>query len=268
MTPDEVRQTLTGWCSSDENLEFTGDQHEQDADYAFGVRTRGERGAPVDLQVLQRGGDRLLIRHTASLSSSAAESAQKVLDQRPGWIWGTVDRSQNGTSAVIQTQLYLDGLNRNSFMQAVSEVAHTARLLSGTTTAAAAGAGAAAQQAYGQAQPQPSPTFGPQPSYSPTSPMPSPYQPVASQPQPQQSYTPAQQSYTPQSGAGQWVPTHTVPPQGLRAWASPDPAGPVVANLAPGLPVQVAEVRGAWARVVCSNGWVGWIDGRIIGVAA
>ena len=56
-------------------------------------------------------------------------------------------------------------------------------------------------------------------------------------------------------------------PSGDRAGA-PDPAGPVVANLAPGLPIQVAEVRGAWARVVCSNGWVGWIDGRLIGVAA
>ena len=68
--------------------------------------------------------------------------------------------------------------------------------------------------------------------------------------------------------AGGWAPSHSVPPQGLRAWGAPDPSGPVVANLAPGLPIQVAEVRGAWARVICSNGWTGWIDGRIIGVAA
>ena len=47
-----------------------------------------------------------------------------------------------------------------------------------------------------------------------------------------------------------------------------DDEGPVVATLAPGLPIQVSEVRGAWARVICSNGWTGWIDGRIIGVAA
>ena len=71
-----------------------------------------------------------------------------------------------------------------------------------------------------------------------------------------------------QQGPAPWQPTHAVPPQGLRAWAAPDPAGPVVANLAPGLPIQVSEVRGAWARVICSNGWAGWIDGRIIGVAA
>jgi hypothetical protein len=78
---------------------------------------------------------------------------------------------------------------------------------------------------------------------------------------------PQQQPYQPM-GAGGWAPTHSVPPQGMRAWAAPDPAGPVVANLAPGLPIQVTEVRGAWARVVCSNGWTGWVDGRIIGVAA
>jgi Bacterial SH3 domain len=107
-------------------------------------------------------------------------------------------------------------------------------------------------------------------------------QPAAAQPAPQPAYTPqpAQQPYqaqpvqaqpvqqAPQPAASQWVPSHSVPPQGLRAWSAPDPSGPVVANLAPGLPIQVAEVRGAWARVICSNGWTGWIDGRIIGVAA
>jgi SH3-like domain-containing protein len=41
----------------------------------------------------------------------------------------------------------------------------------------------------------------------------------------------------------------------------------VVATLGGGLPIQVTEVRGAWARVLCSNGWTGWVDGRIIGVA-
>ena len=114
-------------------------------------------------------------------------------------------------------------------------------------------------------QPLPQPSFTPQPA-----------QPLQPQPAVQPAYTPqpAQQPYqaqpvpVPQPAAAQWVPSHTVPPQGLRAWGAPDPAGPVVANLAPGLPIQVAEVRGAWARVICSNGWTGWIDGRIIGVAA
>ena len=72
-------------------------------------------------------------------------------------------------------------------------------------------------------------------------------------------------SRTPQQAA--FAPTHTVPPQGMQAWAAPDPNGAVVATLGGGLPIQITEVRGAWARVLCSNGWVGWVDGRIIGVA-
>lgn len=115
-------------------------------------------------------------------------------------------------------------------------------------------------------QPLPQPSFTPQPAQ--------PALPVQAQPAPQPSFAPQpaqpyQAQPVPQPApAAQWVPSHSVPPQGLRAWNAPDPSGPVVANLAPGLPIQVAEVRGAWARVICSNGWTGWIDGRIIGVAA
>jgi hypothetical protein len=61
-----------------------------------------------------------------------------------------------------------------------------------------------------------------------------------------------------------WNPGHKVPPQGMQAWAAPDPNGAVVATLGGHLPVQVAEMRGAWARVICSNGWQGWVDGRLL----
>ena len=125
-----------------------------------------------------------------------------------------------------------------------------------------------APSGFPMGQPLPQPSFTPQPA-----------QPVQAQPAVQPAYTPQPaQTYQAQpvqaqpvpqpAPASQWVPSHSVPPQGLRAWGAPDPSGPVVANLAPGLPIQVAEVRGAWARVICSNGWTGWIDGRIIGVAA
>jgi hypothetical protein len=36
----------------------------------------------------------------------------------------------------------------------------------------------------------------------------------------------------------------------------------VVARLDPFLPVRVVERAGDWARVVCSNAWEAWIDGR------
>lgn len=59
-----------------------------------------------------------------------------------------------------------------------------------------------------------------------------------------------------------WSPTHAVPPGGMQAWGVPDPATPAVANLDPGLPLRVVETAGDWARVVASNGWTGWVDGR------
>jgi hypothetical protein len=59
-----------------------------------------------------------------------------------------------------------------------------------------------------------------------------------------------------------WRPTHRVPAEGVRTWAAPDPSAPERARLAGHLPVAVAERRGAWARVVASNGWTAWVDGR------
>ncbi|MBI4261080.1 MAG: SH3 domain-containing protein [Actinobacteria bacterium] len=68
----------------------------------------------------------------------------------------------------------------------------------------------------------------------------------------------------PPSPGVRWLPTHFVPNAGMPAWATPDPGSPVVANLDPGLPVQVVEEAGAWARVIASNGWTGWVDGRLL----
>ncbi|WP_063771071.1 hypothetical protein [Streptacidiphilus neutrinimicus] len=58
-------------------------------------------------------------------------------------------------------------------------------------------------------------------------------------------------------------PTHVAPTDGLATWAHPDFSEPS-ARLDPLLPVRVADVRGDWARVVCSNGWTAWADGRLL----
>lgn len=67
-----------------------------------------------------------------------------------------------------------------------------------------------------------------------------------------------------QVAAPAWAPTHSVPGGGLRTWPQPDPKSLEGPRLDPGLPIQVAERKGAWARVVASNGWSGWVDGRLI----
>lgn len=257
MTPDEVKQSVTGWSSAEAGLELLGERSEPGADFALSIRSTASQAAPVEMQVLQvQGSDRITIKHTASLASGSDAQAQSILDSRPGWVAGTVERGWSGTSVTVEARVYHDGLTKNSFVQAASEVARTAHLLGNVATAAAGAAAAAGSAGTPQSTAQPSSI--PQPVSTPQA-MPAPSFTPQPQPQPQPQPVPQQPS---------WVPTHSVPPQGLRAWASPDPSGPVVATLAPGLPIQVSEVRGAWARVICSNGWTGWIDGRIIGVAA
>lgn len=333
---DEVKQSITNWCSSDDDLEITSDRFEPGTNFAFGLKSGTLSSAPVDLVVLQDdGADRVTIRRTLTLSGDNVSAANELIASRPGSVTAAVERSGGDTSVVAQTYVYLDGLSKHTFVQAVAELARTSTLLDaispevattdddtvladmpddGTTTnsafdtaaaaaaddgsaaaAAAVGAGSVAADVTGptpamgelipqvvvpQVIPTPTPIPTPQPLPQPSF-TPQPAQPVVAQPvvaQPAYTPQPVQQPYQPQpvqaqpvpqpAAAGQWVPSHSVPPQGLRAWGAPDPSGPVVANLAPGLPIQVAEVRGAWARVICSNGWTGWIDGRIIGVAA
>jgi Bacterial SH3 domain len=315
MTPDEVKQSITTWCSSDDDLEMASDRFEPGTDFSFGLRAGTLSTSPVDLVVQKSdGADRVTIRRSVTLTGDVVDAANQLVASRPGSVTAAVERSGADTTVVAQTYVYIDGLSKHTFVQAVAELARTSTLLDAIGGGAAVGevdaeaatvasdsvdedpepdstaitdtpadGAVAAATAVPVATPQPSfPVPSPVPSGLPVGqPLPQPSfspQPVQAQPV-QPAYTPQPvQAYQPQpvqaqpvqqpAPAGGWTPSHSVPPQGLRAWGAPDPSGPVVANLAPGLPIQVAEVRGAWARVICSNGWTGWIDGRIIGVAA
>ena len=59
-----------------------------------------------------------------------------------------------------------------------------------------------------------------------------------------------------------WAPTHLAAPEGLPAWATPDPSRAPAANLAGGLELVISERAGDWARVTAVNGWTGWVDAR------
>ncbi|MEU3634443.1 hypothetical protein, partial [Streptomyces fradiae] len=63
--------------------------------------------------------------------------------------------------------------------------------------------------------------------------------------------------------ADDFLPTHVVPGHGMPAWESPGTARPTV-PLDPLLPVRLLERLGDWARVLCSNGWSAWVDGRLL----
>jgi hypothetical protein len=58
--------------------------------------------------------------------------------------------------------------------------------------------------------------------------------------------------------------THVAPPGGLTTWSLPDPTSPPSQPIDAGVPVQVVERQGDWARVECSNGWTAWVDGRLL----
>ncbi len=62
--------------------------------------------------------------------------------------------------------------------------------------------------------------------------------------------------------SGGFLATHVAPPDGLQAWDAPDPSRPVVAQVQPGVRMQLMEQRGAWGHVLFSNGWSGWVDAR------
>ena len=59
-----------------------------------------------------------------------------------------------------------------------------------------------------------------------------------------------------------WTPTHAVPDDGngLPAWEEADRTKDSVATLDPGLQVRVVDRQDGLAKIVCSNGWVGWTD--------
>lgn len=77
-------------------------------------------------------------------------------------------------------------------------------------------------------------------------------------------YTVAAPAPPPPPAAPAWMPTHVVPAAGMAAWAAPDPSQPAAAQLAPGVQLRLVEQQGDWARVTGSNGWVGWVDARLL----
>jgi hypothetical protein len=266
MTSDEIKSAITAWCGEGTGLQLVEDRSEPGADFVLGLRvsTSGSAGTvPVEAR-LDQGGDRVTVS-SASSGSSGGAAVSKLIESRPA----SVRTEDTGGGTAVTGQVFTDGFSRQAFMGVIAEVAKTRGLvdalsgdrLGGQPYTAAASSSSSEQPWAAAAQPEPAASFGaagsslPSPSFGGAAAQPS-YTPLSGQP--------AQQ---PHPASTAFAPTHTVPPQGMQAWAAPDPNGAVVATLGGGLPIQITEVRGAWAHVLCSNGWTGWVDGRIIGVA-
>ena len=283
MTPDEIKTAITGWSGEGTGLQVVEDRSEAGAAFVLGLRSASPGAAgtvPVEVR-LDDGADRVTVTSTAT-TSAAPDKVRELIDSRPAGV--TAETGAGGT--VITSHVYTDGFSKHALVRAVDEVAKTRSLVDGLAgTGAGAGlsrggdldqglpggAAAAASQPSPWASPQQSASSFPEPSSagSPQSSLPAPSFGGSSPAAGGGSYSPlsGQPAAQAQPSAAAFAPTHTVPPQGMQAWAAPDPNGAVVATLGGGLPIQVTDVRGAWAHVLCSNGWTGWVDGRIIGVA-
>jgi hypothetical protein len=145
MTPDEVKQSITNWCSSDDDLEIASDRFEPGTDFSFGLKAGTLSTAPVDLVVLKAdGADRVTVRRSVTLTGDNVDAANQLVSSRPGSVTAAVDRSGADTTVVAQTYVYLDGLSKHTFVQAVAELARTSTLLNAIGGSTGAGATRAA----------------------------------------------------------------------------------------------------------------------------
>ncbi len=232
---DETLGRIAEWCAAASDLDMDGN-------------TVTVAGDPPVLIAVETGDDALILRHTHSVGEAHeafAEKAKALLGGRGSMLEGDVATGKDGTNVEIRYPIYLDGLNRQTFLLAIRDITGTADGLVEiaaslpVTTAAASEPEDAFEGAVPITEPALVPAAEPDP------------EPVAG--------TAATVVVEP---APVWAPTHTVPGGGISAWAEPDPTLAPIAKLSARVELQVNEQRGAWARVTGSNGWTGWVDAR------
>ncbi len=219
---DEILSRITGWCVAENDLEIEGQT----------ITVGGD--PPLEISV-DLGNEAVTLTHLHAAGSAPegfAEHAAALLRGRGSVISGEVVTGIDNTTVHIRYPIYLDGLSRQTFLLGIRDISATSYGLTEISTAAPASGSAAA----GASEPQ-----------SP-----------AEEPGPDASAATAETAVIKQA----WVPTHTVPGEGMPAWVEPDPAQAPVVDLAARVELRVDEQRGAWARVTGSNGWTGWVDAR------
>lgn len=219
---EEVLSRIAEWCDAEDDLSTEGSTITVAGDPPLGVS-------------VETDDDALRLAYTHSVPHPPhgfADDAAELLGRRGSMVVGEVVTGTTSAKVHIRYPIYLDGLNRQSFLVGIREIIATVDGLDRLTVAAAAPS---------EDKPAQPASSGPTPPAS------------QSEPRPTAAATPAP-----------WKPARQVPPTGMAAWSSPDPSMAPVANLSPGVQLRVDEQRGAWARVTGSNGWTGWVDARIL----
>jgi hypothetical protein len=229
---DDVLGRIAGWCLADPRLTF----HEDGP----AVEVAGDPPVRLGLAVTE---EQVLLSHQQTVAGAAAEAAAKargLVNQRGSLLRGNVDAEGDRLTVSLEYPIYLDGLNRQTFLLATQEVAGAADTVAALGTAAPAQAAAPAVEEK--------PAAGPEVILEPAAVAPA--------------VTDTVEMPAAATTMMAFSPTHEVPPGGMSAWARPDPSLPAAAHLEARVQLRVDETRGAWARVTGSNGWSGWVDAR------
>ncbi len=219
ITPKKALEKVAGWLEDESG--FTIDE-------SGTVVIDGD--PPLELGLSVDDG-RVVVTHVTAEPGAGAGRADAVISAFPDrgttmHATAAVDRA--GVVITVTNHVYVDGLNRQSFMTALNELVAAVDTIDRTPVAETR----VYEPAAGVAQ-----------------------NPEVDAP----GETTAEIAAEPSSG---WTPTHRVPSTGMRAWAEPDPSQQPVTRLEPGVELVVTEQQGDWARVVGSNDWTGWIDAR------
>ena len=220
ITPKKALEKVAGWLEDESG--FTIDE-------SGTVVIDGD--PPLELGLSVDDGRVVITNVTAEPGAGAgrADAVISAFPDRGTTMHATAAVDRAGVVITVTNHVYVDGLNRQSFMTALNELVAAVDTIDRTPVAETrvyepAVAGAAQN-------------------------------PEVDAP----GETTAEIAAEPSSG---WTPTHRVPSTGMRAWAEPDPSQQPVTRLEPGVELVVTEQRGDWARVVGSNDWTGWIDAR------
>lgn len=236
---DDVLSRIAAWCAADPKLTFLEE--------GPAVEVAGE--PPLRLQ-LGLGEEEILLSHHLEVTGSdegAVAQARELVNKRGSLMRGTAEAVGDGLAVSVEYPIYLDGLNRQTFLLATQEVAGALDAVSALGGRAEARSAAAA----------PVEALAPVETVAPVV--------AATAAAAAVPFTPAadtiQVPSTPVQPAA-FTPTHEVPAGGMSAWSHPDPSLQPAARLEARVQLRVDETRGAWARVTGSNGWTGWVDAR------
>jgi len=204
---EETLSRIAGWCEAERAFEIEGS-------------TLTVAGDPPLALALEISSDALTLAHVHSETGPPrgfAEKAVDMLTQRGSMIAGEVVTGTDSTAVHIRYPIYLEGLNRQSFLVGVREITGTVDGLNRLT-----------ESATSQPVEQPAAETATRPAPPPSQPDPEPVTAAA----PVAAAAPAP-----------WSATHQVPATGMAAWSDPDPSLAPVTTLGGGVQLRVDEQR-------------------------